>query len=326
MFTYEKMAARPSAFQSLTGMKVEAFDALFFVFEGAWKQRRRETTITRRTGEPRKRAVGAGGRYRLSLRDRLLIALVWLRVYPTYEVLGFFFSKEKSNARANVEEALEVLLDLSEFGFERPSKERKKLHSVAAVMEAFPEVCLIIDAKEQRIERPSGRDEEGNSNQKPYYSGKKKTHTLKNQIAVRPDGLIQALSESVPGGSHHDLTLLRKTKLLDQLAVGEGAMFDKGYDGITHDYPDLPLYLPHKARRNKPLTEEEKEYNRFLSSHRIVVEHTNAQLQKYQALAQLYRHDRKKHSRTIRVIAALVNRQTKAHPLKSYPAITSPTA
>jgi hypothetical protein len=316
MMTYKKLAARPSAFKSLTGMNVSAFDRLFEEFAPAHVERLSKT-LTKRDGQPRKRAYGCGRRHRHALKDRLVMALVWLRVYPTYEVLGFFFSLAKPNARFNVEDVLDTLAERTEFALERPSKERKKLRAPQAVMEAFPEVALVIDAKEQRIERPSGKDEEGNSRQKPYYSGKKKAHTVKTQIAVAPDGFIEGISESAPG-SVHDLTLLRGTKLLLKLEPDEGAMFDKGYDGIANDHPDLLLYLPYKARRNRPLTDLEQAYNQELSSYRIVVEHTNAQLQKYQALAQTYRHDRTKHSRTMRVAAGLVNRQLQASPLVCY--------
>lgn len=316
MITYEKLCKVPSAFKSLTGMTTAEFDRLFEAVAPAHRERLQQTP-TKRGGQPRKRAVGCGPQHTHSLRDRLLTALVWLRVYPTYEVLGFYFSLHKTNARLNVEEILETLLEMSAFGFERPAKGRKKLRSAQAVMDAFPDVALVIDSKEQRIRRPSGEDEGGASRQRPYYSGKKKAHTLKSQIAVSPDGLIQAVSDSVPG-STHDLTLLRETKLLERLGEDEGAMMDKAYGGIEHDFPDLTLSLPFKARRNRPLTEGETAYNAYLASYRIVVEHTNAQLQKYQALAQQYRHDRHKHSRTVRVVAGLVNRQIERQPLKCY--------
>ncbi len=334
MITYQTLSKHPCAFRSLTGLSLSEFEKLFEAFVPA-HHRRLSTTPTKRDGQPRKRAHGGGPQHRHGLKDRLVMALVWLRIYPTYEVLGFFFSLAKPNARFNVEEVLETLSGMTVFSFERPSRdsrERKKLRSVEAVMDAFPEVALVIDTKEQRVRRPSGRDEEGNSRQKPYYSGKKKAHTLKSQIGVNPQGLIEALSDSEPGATH-DLTLLRKTKLLEGLAPpepgeggepdppgdpGEGAMMDKAYVGIKNDFPDLPLYLPHKAQRNRPLTEEEEAYNRHLSSYRIVVEHTNAQLQRFQVLAQQYRHDREKHSRSVRVVAGLVNRQIEERPLKVY--------
>lgn len=317
MITYEALVRRPAAFLSLTGHSVAAFDALLAVFAPAHEQCRRTATVTRR-GRPRRRAVGAGAVYTHDLPTRLLMVLIWLRIYPTFEVLGFLFSLDKTNVHATVGDLLATLETLADFPFERPSAERKKLHSVAAVMDAFPDVRLVIDSKEQRVQRPKSTKEE--DQQRPYYSGKKKCHTLKNQLGVLPDGRIGAVSESVPGGENHDLTLLRKTRLLERLdPEDEAAMLDKGYVGARKDYPDQPIYLPFKARRNHPLTEEEEAYNRHLAKYRIIVEHTNAQLQQFQALAQVYRHAREGHSRVFRVVAYLVDRRIAERPLKSYP-------
>jgi len=107
-------------------------------------------------------------------------------------------------------------------------------------------------------------------------------------------GFVEHASKSVPG-STHDLTLLRQTDLLSELSAEEAAMMDKGYDGIAQDYPDKKLYLPFKARRNHPLTEEQKAYNCFLAKYRIVVEHTMAQPNKFQVLVQKFRHQLSKH-------------------------------
>src|SRR5260370_38173451 len=74
-------------------------------------------------------------------------------------------------------------------------------------MDAFPDVRLVIDGKEQRIQRPKSTKED--DQQKPYYSGKKKCHTVKNQVAVEPDGSSGAVSGSVPGGANHDVTLFQ---------------------------------------------------------------------------------------------------------------------
>src|SRR5262249_758465 len=270
----------PRAFRSLTGHSPEQFAALFAAFEPVHQQRRAAAATTRRKGHPRQRAVGAGSKYRHDLRTRLVMTLFWARVYPSLEVLGFFFSLDKTNVHDSINDLLTTLATLADFPFERPAKERKKLHSVAAVMDAFPEVCLGIDAKEQRIQRPKSSKED--DRQKPYYSGKKKCHTLKNEIAGQPDGPIGASSPTVPGGAGravHDLTLLGGTGLIGRLdPAREAAMVDKGYDGIRNDYPQHTIYQPFKARRNHPLTPEQQAYNRHLSGYRIVVEHTNAQL------------------------------------------------
>jgi hypothetical protein len=317
MITFEKLSQQPSAFGSLTGMSLSEFHALFAAFALAQSARRATARTTRRDHKPRQRASGAGRRFANDERTRLVMALVWLRVYPTFAVLGFFFSLHKSNAHPNVMDVLCTLESLTEFAFERPATERKALGSVAAVMDAFPDVALIIDSKEQRTRRPKSSKED--DRQKPYYSGKKKAHTLKTQVAVTPSGMIGALSQSVPGGANHDLTLLRTSKLLDNLDPHEAAMMDKGYDGIVKDHPHTRLYLPFKARRGHPLTEEQKAYNRHLSGYRIVVEHVNARLNQFGALSQVWRGGREgQHTQVVRVLAHLVNRRTGLVPLKRY--------
>lgn len=78
------------------------------------------------------------------------MALVWLRVCPTYEVLSFLFSLHKSNAQRGALDVLATLEAHTVFVCERPAKERQKLRSVQAVMDAFPEVRLVITAVSRR--------------------------------------------------------------------------------------------------------------------------------------------------------------------------------
>lgn len=317
MITCESLCQHPTAFRSFTGHTPEQFAALWAQFAPAHVQRCANSPLTKE-GKPRQRAFGGGCHSRHDGPTRLLMALIWLRIYPTFEVLGFLFSLNKTNVHQAVEDVLATLATLADFPFERPAADRKKLRSLAAVMDAFPDVRLIIDAKEQRVQRP--KSSKADDRQRPYYSGKKRCHTLKNEIAVQPDGTIGAVSASVPGGAVHDLTLQRQTRLIDRLdAADEAAMWDKGYDGGQKDYPDHTLYRPFKARRNRPLTEAQRAYNRHLSRYRIVVEHTNAQLNQFQVLAQVYRHARAGHSRVVRAVAFLVDQRIRQRPLKSYP-------
>jgi DDE superfamily endonuclease len=221
MLSYAELCRHSSAFPALTGLTRREFDALLPRFTRAEADLRGTSDRTRR-GSPRARAAGAGRPYAHQACDRLLMALLWLRVYPTYEVLGFFFALHERNAQLNVRTALEVLDALDDFPFDRPGRDRKKLRSAAEVMAAFPQVRYVIDAKEQRINKPRGEEK-----QKPYYSGKKKAHTIKTQVVVNPRGQIAAVSASVPG-STHDLTLLVGSGVLEGLSEGEGGMLDKG--------------------------------------------------------------------------------------------------
>src|SRR5215468_3433339 len=284
MVAYETLIRYPSAFRSLTGMTPAEFDRLLSAFLTA-ADRRRDASRTTRHGQPRRRAAGAGHPHRHDSRHRLLLALVWLRVYPTYELLGFFFGLHKRNAQLNVRDALAA-------------------------------VRVVIDSKEQRVNRPRGYDAP-----KPYYSGKKKAHPVKTQVVVDPCGRIESVSDSVPGGANHDLPRLCGSGVLEQLAAGEGAMVDKGYVGLRNYYPDVPVVIPFQASRNHPRTEEQKDYNRRVARCRIVVEHTLAQLNRFTVLRQVFRgQQRGRHSQVIRVVAKLVNRRLRVKPLKTYAA------
>jgi hypothetical protein len=314
MLTLELLTARPAAFVSLTGLSPAAFEALGADFAPAYRRRRAAAATTRRGGRPRRRAPGAGGRYARDLRTRLLMALVWLKAYPTYEVLGLLFGLHKRNAQLNVRDVLGALEGLDEFPFDRPDRGgRPPRGSLAQVMADFPAVRLVIDSKEQRAYRPGG----GHAAQKPYYSGKKKAHTLKTQLAVRPDGVIESVSPGVPG-SVNDVRLLRETGLLGRLGEGEVGMADKGYEGGDKGYPAGVLILPKKDRKKNPCTEEDKARNRRISSRRVVVEHAIAQLNRFTVLRQVYRGGRLRHGQVVRAVAVLVNRRTRAKPLKSY--------
>ncbi len=130
--------------------KICDFEALYQDF-ATFYARDRKDSLTRK-GTKRQRAAGAGAKFSQDGRTRLLMALVFLRVYPTYEVLGFFFWLNKGNAQRGLGDVLATLAAHTVFVCERPAKERKKLCSVQAVMDAFPDVRLVIDAKEQRIQ------------------------------------------------------------------------------------------------------------------------------------------------------------------------------
>lgn len=319
MFEYEKLRACPSAFRGLTGMTAAELERLLADFLPAQRRLRLESAVNRE-GRPRRRAPGGGGKPKLDDRHRLLLALVWLRVYPTYELLGLFFGLHKRNAQLQARAVLEVLDSLPDFPFDRPGADRRALSTPGQVMAAFPSVRLVIDAREQRVNRPGASHDA----QKPYYSGKKRCHTLKTQLGVGPDGLIESVSGSVPGGANHDLTLLRGSGLLGRLGEGEGVMTDKGYVGAEKDRPGVPVVIPHRKPRGGGLTDGQREANRLIARHRIVVEHAIAQVNRFTALRQVFRGRERNHaahhSRAVRVVARLVNRNTRERPLKTYAA------
>ena len=72
-----------------------------------------------------------------------------------------------------------------------PGRGRRK--NLSTLLKDTPDVAVIIDTFEQAVQRPKKR-------QKRFYSGKKKRHTLKSQVAVDEEtGAIVDVAESVPG-------------------------------------------------------------------------------------------------------------------------------
>ena len=86
-------------------------------------------------------------------------------------------------------------------------------------------------------------------------------------------------------------------------------MMDKGYVGIGNTHPGVPVVIPYKAARGRPLTDEQEAHNRVVAGYRIVVEHAIAQMNRF-----------------TRVVARLVNRRVRVCPLKAYAKAACPGA
>lgn len=323
MITYARLRRHPKAAPSLIGMSLSGFDCLYADFAPAHQVRLRQQTTTKRSHQPRQRAPGGGRRFRYDLRDRLLLSLFWLKAYPTYQVLGFFYDLDKTRIEDILHEVLATLEQIPTFELERPGPERRKLSSPEEVMTAYPAVRWVVDSTEQRIQRPKNpRGPDGQvleDRQRPYFSGKKKQHTLKTQLAVTPMGQVGGVWPSVPG-STSDVTLFRASGLVACLAPDETVMVDCGYDGIRHDFAQhpTPLVEPHPGRRGHPLSAAQRADNRHLARYRIVVEHTLAQLSRFAILRHTFRHALDLHARVFRAVAGLVARSLQARPLKRY--------
>ena len=134
--------------------------------------------------------------------------------------------------------------------------------------------------------------------QKKYYLGKKKKHTMKNQIVVDIKGKIRSVTKCRPG-KKHDKKLFDETELI--LPENTNLTGDLGYYGAKG------IILPKKKLKGKKLTKEEKRFNKELSKRRITVEHTFGKMKIYQILSQKFRNPRCKHSLIFKNIAGLHN-------------------
>jgi hypothetical protein len=292
---------QPAVFRHLTGITVEVFDALAAEVVPAVEAAHRKTLDR----PDRQRAVGGGDDFDLPLIDHVLATIVWLRQYPTQEVLGFLFGVSDSTARRAAERCLPVLEQAGKDTMRMPDPDRDRRKKLPALLKDTPGLAVVIDSFGQRTQRPRRR-------QRAYYSGKKKAHTLKTQVAVDEEsGRIVDVSDSVPG-RWADIKLLKKSRLLRRLPKGVGGIGDLGYVGIGEVHPAGLGASPRRKPRGKERPPEDRKYNRAFSRRRIIVEHGIGRLRRFAAVTHVNRHRRKGHAVRVRAIAGLVNRMLDA--------------
>lgn len=291
----DNLRKRPAVFRHLTGITVAVFDELAAAVVPAVEAAHREALD--RPG--RQRAIGGGDDFDLATVDQVLLTVVWLRQYPTNEALGFLFGVSDSTASRARARCLPVLERAGKATMRMPDPGAPRRKRLPALLAGTPGLAVVIDSFEQRTQRPKRR-------QRAYYSGKKKAHTLKSQVAVDEEsGRFVDVSDSVPG-RWADIKLLKKSRLMTRLPSGVGGIGDLGYTGIR----DLHAAgaCPRRKPRGQPRPPEDVRYNRAFSRRRIVVEHAIGRLRRFRAVADLNRHRRKGHAMRVRAAAGLVNR------------------
>jgi hypothetical protein len=196
----ERLRRSPKAFRQLTGTTPAVFDQLL----ADLTPRHLQADAKRKDRPGRQRRPGAGRKHALDLADRLLMLMIYYRTYTTHAFLGFLFGIDDSAVGRNIN-PLQPLLA----GIFRIPERRIKLDP-----EDMRE--LFFDAAERPARRPT-------AGQREYYSGKKKRHTIKNQVVTarrtKPPGpgkkpqrlRIAAVSESFPG-SVHDKKVYDRTR------------------------------------------------------------------------------------------------------------------
>jgi hypothetical protein len=293
----DHLGQHPSVFRSMTGLTVEAFDQLLPELCAAFAAARR-----RRLDRPgRRRAVGGGDDFDLAVADQFLLTVVWLRHYPTQECLGYLFGVSDSTALRAVRRCLPLLEQAGKDTMRLPDPGKGHRRDLPALLKGTPELAVIVDTFEQRTQRPQRR-------QRAYYSGKKKAHTLKSQVAVDDEGRVVDVADSRPG-RWADLKVFKRSGLAGKLIRAKvGALGDLGYVGLDGVSPRLRAATPRRKPRGQDRPPEDRRYNRAFARRRIGVEHAIGRLRRYQALTAVNRHGRKGHAARVRAVAGLVNR------------------
>jgi len=319
MTLYRKLSRKPKQFLTVTGMNLHQFQALLPRFSQASKQQeQKRKAVVVKTKARRRRAAGGGSRFAHELTDRMLMRLIYYRLYLTQEFLTLLFKHEhKSSVSRNISlmrplfervlpthsQARGKILSLAK---REQQRRQKRISSVEEFKEAYPELTFIIDGVEQEKRKPKDKER-----RKSDYSKKKSRHTKKQIVISTPGGIIVSQSKSV-GGRAHDFKAFKEDQSVQEVcrAFGEHRVqlyADSGFQGLAGLKLPLEARLIQRARRNHPLTRDQKKLNRLRAATRIHVEHTLSRRKKYAIAAAVYRNRDEDYDATMNVVSGLVN-------------------
>ncbi len=260
------------------------------------------------TSRPRRRAVGAGAKYKLVFVDRLLATLVHLRHATTHDVLACWFGVDRSTITRAIGEVRPLL---AERGCTvAPDIRLRTLAEVIDHLGASGQTG-IIDGTEVRVRRPAV----GRKDREKFISGKNKQNAVKSMVVTDAEGRLLFCSPAEPA-SCADITHARKLGLVELLADGPAVeiLADAGYQGLGAQTGGRVVTPPHrKFKKNPPEWYEEmhERQRKAHSSRRIRVEHGIGHLKNWRSLAR--HHGRREHmSDIIQSVAGLLSHQQAA--------------
>ncbi|MCI5149409.1 MAG: transposase [Candidatus Electrothrix sp. MAN1_4] len=256
----EETASKPKEMIAMTGYTPEEFYALLPAFEEAaieshWtlegKERENTPTIYKNSAFS-------------SIADQLFFILIYMKQYTTQVVLGKLFGISQPKANLWIHYLLPILSSALNKTEAMPCRNMQDLQEEEASIFSH-------DGTERPIQRPKD-----NEKQKQHYSGKKKTHTVKNNILANSNCEVIFLTPTEEG-KKHDKKIADESEY--RLPEGSKLLQDTGFQGFS--VSNVEILQPAKKPRGKELTQEQKNQNRNISTIRIRIEHVINGVKRY---------------------------------------------
>ncbi|MBI4550759.1 MAG: transposase [Candidatus Latescibacteria bacterium] len=318
MTLYEKLSRKPKQFLACTGMPLHLFEELLPQLADAYhhQEAQRKQHVVR-TGQPRHRRPGGGGQFANDVPNRLLMLLLYYRLYLTQEFMTLLFQAGHKSvicrAIHQMRPVFEAVLPTPERARRRilalakkEQERRKRIGSLDEFRDTYPELTFIIDGTEQPKRKPQDAEK-----RRSHYSGKRKRHTRKQLVTTTPSGIIVDQSPSV-AGRVHDFEVFKADHaargVLHEFTDYRVSLYgDSGFQGMADLGLPVEVRLMARARRNHPLTTEQQQLNRLRSHTRVRIEHTLSRRKKYRIAAEEYRNRDRDYDPTMNLVAGLVN-------------------
>lgn len=189
--SYTELSRHPRQLLAMTGYTQQEFDALLPFFVKEFETTMRTTTLQ---NTPRRvRVYGVYGNSPLpTMADKLLFILVYLKQAPTQDVQGALFGMDQPEAHRWIHLLHEVVNQALAAAHELPARTQAEWQATA------PEAGTYFhDGTERPVPRPREP-----AAQSELYSGKKKRHTVKNNVVGNTKPKVVLLPAMCEGKRH----------------------------------------------------------------------------------------------------------------------------
>lgn len=272
----EKIFKTPRLCQSIFGMSIEEIERILPTFSQCLTAYRYQL----KPAKNRKRKVGGGRKGDLPDNEaKLLYILMFLKIYPTYDVLAILSDHQRSKCGDSVK----LLLPVLEMALGRELVlPKRKARSLEEVFEKCPGLKdVFLDGSERRTQKPRNL-----KRRNKLYSGKKKAATRKNIILNDEKRRILFMSKT-RSGRRHDKRAADKSEVVKHIPPDVTVWTDTGFQGIKKLHPNS--VLPDKSTKKHRLTDFQKANNRVISGIRVVSEHAISGYKRFKAASDIYR-------------------------------------
>jgi hypothetical protein len=259
---------------ALTGLKVSEFNNLVVDFE--WNYNEYEA----KKKKERVRRIGGGRNSKLeTIAEKLFYALWYMKTYPTFDLASFQVGFARSSACYWMHEILPILEQTLNRKLVLP---KRKISDPEEYFRLFPEAKeVFVDAVERLKQRPKNKKQQNKT-----YSGKKKAHTRKSVVVSDKNRKILVITKQ-KSGRRHDKRLADKNSVFEMIPKEITVYADTGFMGAQRIHPNV--LIPKKKSRGKPLTYDEKETNKLISSYRVLVEHAIGGIKRLRCMSEKLR-------------------------------------
>jgi hypothetical protein len=281
-----KKARAALSHSAFTGISRNHLDRLVTDLAGPFAAAREGRLYRRRGGRERRRWPGAGHPETLTLRDRLLCTLVWLRLDLPHQAIAVLYGVERSTVSKAIAQVLPLLANR---GF--ATGDGPRLHTLADLIAyaAAHGLTVRLDGTEIQVRRPRA----GRPGRRAFISGKRRLNTIKATIASDGDGR-PLWAGAIRPGRMHDQTATRTEGIDDLIDAHPEVRFlvDSGYRGLAKDHPEQVIAPPRKPGKNASADEVAvyEAARKAQSSQRIPVEHAIASIKWWRTLRRFTGH------------------------------------